>query len=75
MLLNLIKHRQPDVDKNHLYVKGPFEFKYQLPIIGIEKVGIQELKNPKVFIDFAQTIDDIYKNLQGYNPTNQKNCF
>ena len=25
MLLNLIKHQRPDIDKKYLYVKDPFE--------------------------------------------------
>ena len=28
-LLNLIKHQRPDIDKTYLYVKDPFESKYQ----------------------------------------------
>ena len=33
-LLDLIKHQQPDNDKNYLYVKDPFESKYHLLING-----------------------------------------
>ena len=40
-LLNLIKHQRPDIDKRYLYVKDPFESKYQLLINGREKVGIK----------------------------------
>ena len=50
MLLNLIKHQQPDIDNIYLYVKGPFESKYQLLINRREKVVIENLKNPKPFI-------------------------
>ena len=73
--MNLIKHQQPDGDKIHLIVRGPFEVKYQLLTNGIEKVGIKELKNPKAFIDDAQTVDDIYENLEGYNPTKKRKLF
>ena len=34
VLLNLIKNRRPNIDKIYLYVKDPFESKYQLLIIG-----------------------------------------
>ena len=61
MLLNLIKHQRPDIDKNYLYVKDPFESKHQLLINGKEKVGIENLKSPKAFIDYSQTIDDVYE--------------
>ena len=53
VLLNLIKHQQPDIDKTYLYVKDPLESKYQLLINGREKVGIENLKNPKAFIDYS----------------------
>ena len=41
-LLNLIKHPRPDIEKSYLYVKDPFEAKYQLFINGREKVGIKK---------------------------------
>ena len=37
-----------------------------------EKVGIRKLKNPKAFIDYLQTIDNVYENLEKYNPTMKK---
>ena len=54
MLLNLIKHQRPDIDKIYLYIKGPFESKYQLRISGREKAGTENLKNPKAFIDYLK---------------------
>ena len=33
-------------------------------INGRKKVGIEILENPKAFIDYSQTIDDIYENLE-----------
>ena len=43
VLLNLIKYERPDIDKIYLYLKDPFELKYQLLIKGREKVGIENL--------------------------------
>ena len=60
MLLNLIKHQRPDINKIYLYITHPLELKYQLLINGREKVGIEYLKNPKAFTDYSQTIDDVY---------------
>ena len=59
MLLNLIKHQRPDIDKICLNVKDPFESKYQLLINGKEKLGIKALKYTKVFIDYSQLMDDM----------------
>ena len=49
VLLNLIKHQQPDIDKIYLYVKYPLESRYRLLINRREKLRIQKLKNPKPF--------------------------
>ena len=64
VLLNLIKHQRPDIDKIYLYVKDLFESKYLLLINEREKVGIENLKNPKALIDYSQIIDDVYKILK-----------
>ena len=72
MLLNLIKHQRRDIDKIYIYVKDPFESKYQLLINGREKVGVKILKNLKIFTDYSQTTDDVYENLKGYNPTKER---
>ena len=57
-----------------MYVKGPFKsiIKYQLLINRREKVVIKKLKNSKTFIDYSQTIDDVYENLEDYSPTKKK---
>ena len=44
VLLNLIKHRWPDIDKIYLYVKDPFESNYQLLFKRWEKVGMKKRK-------------------------------
>ena len=73
VLLNLIKNQQPNTKKIYLYIKDPFESKYQVLINEKEEVGIKKFKNPKSFIDYSQTIDDIYENLD-YNPTKKREC-
>ena len=60
VLLSLIKNQRPDVDNIYLYVKDPFESKYQLLMSVWEKVVIKKLKNSKPFIDYSQTIDDVF---------------
>ena len=67
--MNLIKHQRPHIDEIYLYVKDPFELKYQLLINRKEKLGIKELKIPNRFIDYSKTIDDVYENLEDFNPT------
>ena len=64
VLWNLIKHQWSGIDKIYLYVKDPFESKYELLIKGREKVGIENWKNRKAFINYSQIIDDVYQNLE-----------
>ena len=72
VLLNLIKHQRPDIGKIYLYVKDSFESKYQLLINRREKIGIKKLKHPKAFIDYSQTIDNVYKNFEDSNSIKKK---
>ena len=53
MLLNVIEHQRPDIDKIYLYVKSPLESKYQLIINEKEKVAIKKLKNSEAFTDHS----------------------
>ena len=41
-------------------------------INGREKVGIKILENPKAFIDYSETIDSVYEDLEDYNPTKKR---
>ena len=45
VLLNVIKHERQDIDKKILYIKDPFELKYQLLINGREKIAIKYEKS------------------------------
>ena len=76
-LLNLIQNQGPDVDKSFLYFKDVLESKYQLLINRREKLWIKYENNPKAIIDHSliidlQTIDDIYENLEEYNPKKKR---
>ena len=62
-LFSLISH-QPDIDKIYLYVKDPYGTKYQLLI--------NKSENSKVFIEYLNDMDDIYKNIEEYNPGNER---
>ena len=50
MLLILMKHKQPEIDKTFSYVKDPFESKYRLLIYERENVGIKEKKIQKYLL-------------------------
>ena len=59
---------QPDTDKIYLYAKDPYEEKYQFLINKREGVGQEESNNSKTFIEYLNGIDDVYENIEEYNP-------
>ena len=44
------------------------ETKYQFLINKLEDVGIKHLNDPKTFIEYSNTIDNVYNNINDYNP-------
>ena len=70
-LLNLLNN-QPDIDKIYLYVKDPYEAKYQCLINKCEKVGLDHFDDPKAFIKYSNDMQDAYKNIDDYNPKNNR---
>ena len=70
-LLNLIKE-QNDIDKIHLYAKGLSEPKYDFLIKKRENVGTEHYNNPNVFIESSNTMDDVYENINYYNPSRKR---
>ena len=70
-LLNLIKE-QDDIDKMYLYAKDLSEPKYEFLIKKREDAGIKHLNNPNAFIECSNTMDDVYENIDEYNPNRWK---
>ena len=70
-LLNLINN-QPDIDKIYLYAKDPYEAKYQYLINKREKVGLDHFKDPKAFMEYSNDMEDVYKNIENYNPAKKR---
>ena len=69
--MNLINN-QPDIDKIYLYAKDPYEKKYQYLINKREKVGLDHFDNPKAFIEYSNGMQDVYKNIEDYNPIKKR---
>ena len=65
LLLNLIKE--------HLYEKDLNEPKYQSLIQKREDAGIKHLNDPKTLIEYLNTMDDFYNNIDDYNPKRKRN--
>ena len=50
-----------------MYVKDPYEAKYQLLINSREKVGLKHYDDPKTFIKYLNNMHHVYKNINEYN--------
>ena len=70
-LLNLI-NEQEDIDKIYLYTKDLSEPKYEFLIKNRENAGIKHVNNSKAFIECSNTKDDVYENINDYNPTRKR---
>ena len=79
-LLNLIKKQDYHdvIGKIYLYARDLNEPKYQFLIKKREDVGIKHVNNPNAFVVCSNTMDDVYEDIDNYNPNRDKkslNCF
>ena len=70
-LINLI-NEQNDIDKICLYARDLNEPKYKILIKKRKDAGIKHLNDPNAFIECFNTMDDIYENINDYNPSREK---
>ena len=73
-LLNLIQIQNNDspIDNIYLYAKDLSEPKYQFLIKKYEHAGIKNLNEPSAFIEYSNTMDDVYNNIDDYNPRRKR---
>ena len=70
-LINLI-NEQNDTDKIYLYARDLIEPKYEYLIKKCEDGGIKHLSNPNAFIECSDMMDDVYENINDYNPIRKR---
>ena len=70
-LLHLIKE-QNYIDKIYLYAKDLSEPKYEFLIKKRENAGTKHLNDSKAFIECSNTMDEVFKNVNDYNPNWQR---
>ena len=67
-LLNLIQQDNKNlIDKIYLYVKDLDELKYKFYVEKRKQTGLKNLKDSTAFIEYFNTMDDIYHNIDDYN--------
>ena len=70
-MLNLI-NEQRDIDKIYFYAKDLGEPKYEHLTRNREIEGIKHLNDSKAFIDCSNTMNDVYENIDLYNPNRKR---
>ena len=70
-LLNLT-NEQVYIDKIYLYTKDLCEPKYEFLIKKREDAGIKHFNDPNAFIECSNTMDDVYENIDDYNPSRKR---
>ena len=56
----------------YLNAKDPYEAKYQLLINKTESTGLKFFNDWKAFIEYSNDTNDIYKNIEEYNPNKKR---
>ena len=51
-----------------MYAKDPYESKCQFLINKRESTGLKRFTEPKAFTEYSNIMDDVYKNIDDYNP-------
>ena len=70
-LINLI-NEQGDIDKIYLYAKDLSEPRYEILIKNRKNVGIKHFNDPNPSTECSNTMDDVYKNINNYNPSRKR---
>ena len=73
-LLNLIKE-QKDIDRIYLYTKDLSQPKYEYLIRKREDAGTKHMNDSKAFIKCSNTMNDVYENIDNYNPNRKRKIF
>ena len=65
-------NEQNDIDKIYLYGRDLSEPKYDYLIRKREDAGIKHVNNPNAFIEYSNTMNYFYENINDYNPYREK---
>ena len=58
-----------------MYAKDPYESKCQFLINKRESTGLKHFTEPKAFTEYSNIMDDVYKNIDDYNPDKENKTF
>ena len=73
-MLNLI-NEQSDIGKIYLYAKDLSEPKNKILVKNRENAGIKHLNDSNAFIEISNTMDNVYENINDYNPRRKRTVY
>ena len=73
-LINSV-NEQDDIDKIYLHAKNLSEPTYETLIKNRQNEGIKHFNDPNAFIEWSNTMDYIYENINDYNPSRKRNIW
>ena len=65
-------NNEPCIDKIYLCAEDPYKVKLQLLINKRENRGLKYFNDSKAFIEYSNDMNDIYKNIEEYNPNEKQ---
>ena len=65
-------NEQRDIDKIYLCAKDLSELKYEYLIKNRENAGIKHVNYLNAFIEYSNTMDDVYENIDDYNRSRKR---
>ena len=73
-MLNLI-NEQSDIGKIYLYAKDLSEPKNKILVKNCENAGRKHLNDSNAFIEISNTMDNVYENINDYNPRRKRTVY
>ena len=70
---NKRKDKHDVIIKMYLYARDLNEPKYEYLIKKCKNIGIKHLNDPNALIECSNTMDDVYENIDDYNPSRKRN--
>ena len=67
LLIQNLNYNNSPIDKIYLYAKDLSEPKYEFLINNREKAGIKKFSDSNAFIEYSNTMNDVFENIDDYN--------
>ena len=70
--IQILRAKNSGSRKTYVYAKNTYDTKFQLLINKRENTGFKYLHDSKTFIEYSNVMNDIWKNIEEYNPNEKR---